>query len=192
MFPCSADHEQDWQPYAVGLYSAISDDDTCIHIYSACTLNYRLLSGNLGVVAGTLRGFLFPVRYGSVGVQLTRLRALYQGTLTSECVFKILNALSYKLLVKYSNPREFFFLDVFKEVLSSELVGQKQKKTNDNQQKTRLEASKTPTVFTTASKFFHPKGHQPVSCIISMSYHFIYASSIQVHTSKSISTHIFR
>ena len=55
----------------------------------ACTLNSRLLSGHLGVVAGTLRGFIFHVRYGSVGVQLTRLRALSQGTLTSECVWKI-------------------------------------------------------------------------------------------------------
>ena len=32
-FPCSADHEQDWQPYPVDLYSAISDDHTysCDH-----------------------------------------------------------------------------------------------------------------------------------------------------------------
>ena len=27
-FPCSADHEQDWQPYPVDLYSAICDDHT--------------------------------------------------------------------------------------------------------------------------------------------------------------------
>ena len=26
--PCSADHEQDWQPYPVDLYSAICDDYT--------------------------------------------------------------------------------------------------------------------------------------------------------------------
>ena len=32
-FPCSADHGQDWQPYAVDLYSAICDDHTCIRIY---------------------------------------------------------------------------------------------------------------------------------------------------------------
>ena len=33
-FPCSADHEQDWQPYPVDPYSAIFDDQkthTCIH-----------------------------------------------------------------------------------------------------------------------------------------------------------------
>ena len=28
-FPCSADHEQDWQPYPVDPYPAICDDHTC-------------------------------------------------------------------------------------------------------------------------------------------------------------------
>ena len=32
-FPCSADHEQDWQPYHVNPYSAICDDHTYIHAY---------------------------------------------------------------------------------------------------------------------------------------------------------------
>ena len=31
-FHCSADHEQDWQPYPVDPYSAICDDHTYIHI----------------------------------------------------------------------------------------------------------------------------------------------------------------
>ena len=31
-FPCSADHEQDWQPYPVDPYSAIFDDHTYISI----------------------------------------------------------------------------------------------------------------------------------------------------------------
>ena len=39
-FPCSADHEQDWQPYPVDPYSAICDDHTYIH-----TTNH--LGGNL-------------------------------------------------------------------------------------------------------------------------------------------------
>ena len=66
---------------------------THAYVYTvACTLNSRLLSGHLGVVAGTLRGFRFPVCYGSVGVQFKRLRALCQGILTSECVWKNLNA----------------------------------------------------------------------------------------------------
>ena len=32
-FPCSADHEQDWQPYPVDQYSAICDDHTYIDTY---------------------------------------------------------------------------------------------------------------------------------------------------------------
>ena len=60
---------------------------THAYIYTvACNFNSRLLSGHLGVVVGTLRGFFPPVRYGSVGVHFTRLRALCQGTLTSGCV----------------------------------------------------------------------------------------------------------
>ena len=31
-FPCSSDHEQDWQPYPVDPYSTICDDDTYIII----------------------------------------------------------------------------------------------------------------------------------------------------------------
>ena len=34
-FPCSADHEQDWQTCPVGPYSAICDDHTYIHTYEA-------------------------------------------------------------------------------------------------------------------------------------------------------------
>ena len=32
-FPCSDDHEQDWQPYPVDPYSAICDDHTYIRTY---------------------------------------------------------------------------------------------------------------------------------------------------------------
>ena len=32
-FPCSADHEKDWQPYPVDPYSAIYDDLIYIHTY---------------------------------------------------------------------------------------------------------------------------------------------------------------
>ena len=32
-FPCSADHEQDWQPYPVDTYSAICDDHTYIETH---------------------------------------------------------------------------------------------------------------------------------------------------------------
>ena len=36
-FPCSADHEQDWQPYPVDPYSAICDDHTYIHTHMVFT-----------------------------------------------------------------------------------------------------------------------------------------------------------
>ena len=36
IFPCSADHEQDWQLYPVDPYSAICDDHTYIHSTHAC------------------------------------------------------------------------------------------------------------------------------------------------------------
>ena len=32
-FPCSADHEQDWQPYPVDPYSCYMCDHTCIDTY---------------------------------------------------------------------------------------------------------------------------------------------------------------
>ena len=32
-FPCSADHEQDWQPHPVDPYSAICDDRSYIHTH---------------------------------------------------------------------------------------------------------------------------------------------------------------
>ena len=38
-FPCSADHEQDWQPYPVDPYSAICDDHTYIHTYARFLLS---------------------------------------------------------------------------------------------------------------------------------------------------------
>ena len=37
-FPCSADHEQDWQPYPVDPFSAICDDHTYIHTYIHTTM----------------------------------------------------------------------------------------------------------------------------------------------------------
>ena len=84
---------------------------THAYVYTvACTLNSRLLSGHLGVVTGTLGGFIFPVRYGSVGMQLTRLRALCQGTLTSGCVRKNLNATVLQVTCTMQQPSRVLFL----------------------------------------------------------------------------------
>ena len=38
-FPCSADHEQDWQPYPVDPHSCYMSDHIYIHTYIAGTFN---------------------------------------------------------------------------------------------------------------------------------------------------------
>ena len=48
-FPCSADHEQDWQPYPVVPYSAMCDDHAHIHTTSI------LLNTDRGVSTGVTR-----------------------------------------------------------------------------------------------------------------------------------------
>ena len=69
----------------VDLYSAICDDNNNNN-NNSCSV-YPQLPPVIGATWGYCgRGFLLPVDYGSVGVQLTRLRRLNQGTLTSICV----------------------------------------------------------------------------------------------------------
>ena len=41
IFLCSADHEQDWQPYPVDPYSAICDDHTYIHTVDPMLFKYH-------------------------------------------------------------------------------------------------------------------------------------------------------
>ena len=43
MFPCSADHEQDWQPYPVDTYSTICDDHTYTYIHNFVSSSQTLL-----------------------------------------------------------------------------------------------------------------------------------------------------
>ena len=46
-FPCSADHEQDWQPYPVDPYSAICDDHTYMHTYiQTCMHTLNAIQGH--------------------------------------------------------------------------------------------------------------------------------------------------
>ena len=47
-FPCSADHEQDWQPYPVDPYSAICDDHTYIHTSEGDTTGGQRRSLSMG------------------------------------------------------------------------------------------------------------------------------------------------
>ena len=41
-FPCSADHEQDWQPHPVDPYSAICDDHTYTYIHATDAFEHDL------------------------------------------------------------------------------------------------------------------------------------------------------
>ena len=61
-FPCSADHEQDWQPYPVDPYSAICDDHAYIHIYYSVLWwpNPRLVLLNRETV-GTLYSLYYRI-----------------------------------------------------------------------------------------------------------------------------------
>ena len=53
-FPCSADHEQDWQPYPVDPYSTIYDDHKYIHTYihTCCTPEIQPEDGDEQADAG--------------------------------------------------------------------------------------------------------------------------------------------
>ena len=56
-FPCSADHEQDWQPYPVDPYSCYMCDHTYIHTshrtrQQRITGSHMLISGDKGQTLG--------------------------------------------------------------------------------------------------------------------------------------------
>ena len=70
-FPCSADHEQDWQPYPVDPYSAICDDHTYIHTYILSTVSAR--AGNRSVRVRWYARFT-RVRSNNLSTQLRRTR----------------------------------------------------------------------------------------------------------------------
>ena len=46
-FPCSTDHEQDWQSYPIDPYSAICDDHTYIHTYPGKLLHGKRVKSRL-------------------------------------------------------------------------------------------------------------------------------------------------
>ena len=62
-FPCSADHEQDWQPYPVDPYSAICDDHTYIH-----TLPLQNVPDNIVLVDPRLLPLGNPFKYHIVAL----------------------------------------------------------------------------------------------------------------------------
>ena len=60
-FPCSADHEPDWQPYPVDPYSAICNDYTYIH-----STNEQC--GGWGMLPDFFFCSLFPVQQTTSGI----------------------------------------------------------------------------------------------------------------------------
>ena len=52
-FPCSADHEQDWQPYPVDPYSAIYDDHTYMAGYGTSPNRFSVNQLRTKKVRGT-------------------------------------------------------------------------------------------------------------------------------------------
>ena len=116
MFPCSADHVNRIGNLLVDLYPAICDDNTYIDIY--CCSVYPQLPPVFRAPWGYCgRGFLFPVGYGSVGVQLTRLRRLNQGTLTSEYVRKNLNATVLQVTCTMQQSSRVFYLNTTYDIV---------------------------------------------------------------------------
>ena len=74
IFPCSTDHEQNWQPYAVDMYSAVCDDQTCIRIYSSVYPQLPPVIGAPWGCCGHASGIYFPrpLWFGGCATHATR------------------------------------------------------------------------------------------------------------------------
>ena len=108
---CSADHKQDFQPYAVDLYSAACDDHTCIRILY-CSV-YPQLPPVIGApwdCCGHASGMYFPrpLWFGGCATHATPC-SVPEGTLTSECVGKNLNATVLQVTCTMQQSLRFFF-----------------------------------------------------------------------------------
>ena len=103
---------------------------THAYVYTvACTHNSRLLSGRLGVVAGTLRGYIFPrpLWFGGCATHATPC-SVPGYSYYRMCLEKSERNCLTSYLYNAANLASFFFIRVFKGVLSSEFVDYKQKK----------------------------------------------------------------
>ena len=59
-FPCSADHDQDWQPYPLDSCSAICDDHTYIH--TVVVVVFFTLTDRASTIPSNIHTWL-PIRY---------------------------------------------------------------------------------------------------------------------------------
>ena len=74
-FPCSADHEQDWQPYPVDPYSAICDDHTYIHTYILPRITRALANSGFAFEGTTV--FRRGIATGGIPVFRSRMLPLF-------------------------------------------------------------------------------------------------------------------
>ena len=115
-FPCSADHKQDWQPYAVDWYSAVYHDHTYMYTYivlSRVPSTPACYRGTLGfkeksecICCGHASGIFSPrpLWFGGCATHATPC------SVPGYSYFRMcLEKSEHKLLVQCSNPREFFF-----------------------------------------------------------------------------------
>ena len=114
--PCSADHKQDWQPYAVDLYSAACHDHTYMYTYivlSRVPSTPACYRGTLGfkeksecICCGHASGIFSPrpLWFGGCATHATPC------SVPGYSYFRMcLEKSEHKLLVQCSNPREYFF-----------------------------------------------------------------------------------
>ena len=131
----------------VDLYSAICDDNTCVHLY--CCRVYPQLPLAIGAprgCCGHASGISFPRPswFGGCSTHATPCSVSGYSYCTSCLERSERNSLTgyrYNAAILVS----FYFIRVFKGVLSSELVDQEQKIGTVTSKKSRLEASKPPT-----------------------------------------------
>ena len=110
-FPCSADHEQDWQRYPVDPYSAICDDHTYIHTPSGQSRVYRVTQLRTdGVHCGQSAG-TGPVVLEIVPVTGAALAGLIMAQLKCASLFPFIRNRDWRLL---------FLFFVFRRVVSNE------------------------------------------------------------------------
>ena len=123
-FPCSADHGQDWQPIAVDLYSAIiCDDNTCIRIYCSVYPQLPPVIGALWGCCGHASGISFPhlLWFGGCATRATPC-SVPGYSYFRMCLEKSERNCLTSYLYDAAILASFFFIRVFKGVLSSEFV----------------------------------------------------------------------
>ena len=119
----SADHGQDWQPYAVDLYSAICDDHTCIRIYCSVYPQLPPVIGAPWGCCGHASGISFPrlLWFGGYETHATPCSVPGSSYFTM-CLKKSERNCLTSYLYDEAILASFFFIRVIKGVLLSEFV----------------------------------------------------------------------